>query len=539
VCDAVVIGAGPNGLVAANLLQDAGWEVVLLEEQAAPGGAVKSAEVTIPGFTHDLFSAFYPLALASPVMQGLDLESYGLRWRRSSVALAHPAGADRCAALCQDPQDTAASLEAFAPGDGDKWLELYSLWHRIGGDLRRALFSPFPPLRAGTRLTARLGAKDLMRFIRFCLVPVRRLCDERFSGEGAGLLLAGNALHADLSPEQPLSAFYGWLLACTGQDYGYPVPEGGAGQLTAALVQRFLAHGGSLECSARATQIAVSDGRAVAVRTADGRSFCPRRSVIAAIGAPALYLDLIGARHLPDKLVTDLRFFQYDTATVKVDWALDQPIPWANQTARQASTVHVASSMDELTRYCANLSMNTVPDSPYLVVGQYSSSDSSRSPHGDTAWAYSHVPQTIKHDSLGTLRGVWDEREAQIFARRVEDRIEELAPGFSQTIRQRHILTPPRMYALNRNLVGGALGGGTAQMHQQLVLRPLPGKGRCETPIGGLYLGSASAHPGGGVHGAPGSNAARAALSHDHLRRARDRVATPLRELPKRLRHKN
>jgi phytoene dehydrogenase-like protein len=539
VVDAVVIGAGPNGLVAANLLQDAGWEVVVLEDQPEPGGAVKSAELTEPGFTHDLFSAFYPLAHASPVMQSLDLESHGLRWLRSSVALAHPAGGGACAALCQDPGDTAASLDSFAPGDGDAWLELYDLWRQIGGDLRHALFSPFPPVRAGTRLAVGLGVKDLLRFMRFCLLPVRRLCDERFSGQGAGLLLAGNALHADLSPELPLSAFYGWLLTCAGQDYGYPVPEGGAGELTAALVRRFLARGGSLECSTQATQISVSAGRAGAVKTADGRTFSPARAVIGAIGARALYLDLVGAKHLPDSLVTDLRFFHYDTATVKVDWALDKPIPWLDDAARQASTVHVGASMDELTSYCAQVAMNTLPDSPYLVVGQYSGLDSSRSANGHTAWAYTHVPQTITHDSLGELRGVWDEREAQAFAHRVENRIEQLAPGFLQTIRARHVLTPARMYALNRNLVGGALGGGTAQLHQQLVMRPVPGNGRCETPISGLYLGSASAHPGGGVHGAPGANAARAALSHDRLRRARSSMVTPLRKLAKRPAHRD
>ncbi|HSH62047.1 MAG TPA: NAD(P)/FAD-dependent oxidoreductase, partial [Acidimicrobiales bacterium] len=500
--DAVVVGAGHNGLVAANMLADAGWEVAVLEAQPVAGGAVRSAELTRPGFAHDVFSAFYPLAAASPVLCRLELESYGLQWCRSPLVLAHPTPEGPCAVLSTDVEETAASLDLFAPGDGDAWRRLYGLWERVGQDFVEALTSPFPPVRSAVKLAAGLGRRGLFDFARHSLLPVRRLAEEHFTGAGGGLLMAGNAMHTDLSPEAAMSGMFGWLLCCLGQEHGFPVPRGGAGELVGSLVRRLESRGGTLHCDTRVTRIDVRQGRAVGVTTADGDAVPVRRAVLADVGAPALYLELVGAEHLSAPLVEDVGRFQYDSATVKVDWALSGPVRWSAEAAARAGTVHVAQNLDAMTEFAAQLAQGLVPARPFLVFGQMNVADPTRSPAGtETGWAYTHVPQRVRGDVLGRLKGTWDRGEEEAFVERMEDEVEALAPGFRDLILDRHVLTPASLPETNANLVGGAVNGGTAQMHQQLVFRPTPGLGRAETSIPGLYLASASAHPGGGVHG--------------------------------------
>jgi phytoene dehydrogenase-like protein len=213
-----------------------------------------------------------------------------------------------------------------------------------------------------------------------------------------------------------------------------------------------------------------------------------------------------------------LRRFQYDNSTIKVDWALTEPIPWEDPAVRRAGTVHLGESMDHLTEATTDLERRMIPERPFLVMGQYAAADPTRAPAGaDTAWGYTHVPQEARGDRRGELTGRWDEAELERYAGRMEDEIERVAPGFRERVAARHIAGPRELEATNANLVKGAINGGTAKLHQQLVFRPVPGLGRPETPVKNLYLGSASAHPGGGVHGAPGANAARALLAHQRL----------------------
>lgn len=511
--DAVVVGSGPNGLVAANMLADDGWDVVVLEAADTPGGAVRSAEVTAPGFVSDLYSAYHPLAAASPWIGALELERHGLEWARMPAAVAHVHGDGRCALLSNDIDETCASLERFAPGDGDRWRELYAEWERAGGPFLDALFTPFPPVAPAARLAKALGG-DLLRFARWGVVPVRRMADERFDGEGGGWLLAGNALHADLTPDMAGSALFGLVLCGLGQQLGFPFPRGGAGRLTDALVARFEAAGGELRCDSRVESIEVSRGRATAVRCADGTVVEARRAVLADVIAPKLYRELLAPEHVPPKLMDDLDRFQLDNGTVKVEWALDGPIPWAAEDARRAGTVHVADGIDELTASSGELLRNLIPADPFLIVGQYALADQTRAPAGcECAWGYTHVPQTVTGDAGGDgLTGDWEGGDGDRFADRIEQRIERVAPGFRDLIRARYVQTPVTLERENANLMGGAINGGTAQIHQQLVFRPTPGLGRSETPIRNLYLASSSAHPGGGVHGGPGANAAKAAM---------------------------
>ncbi|RSS57966.1 NAD(P)/FAD-dependent oxidoreductase [Streptomyces sp. WAC06614] len=522
--DAVVIGSGPNGLVAANVLADAGWQVVVLEAAAWAGGAVRSDREVDPTYVHDVFSAFYPLAAASPVIRRMRLEEYGLCWSRAPAAVAHPLPDGRCAVLAADPDATADSLESFAPGDGEAWLRLYRLWQRIGDDLLECLFTPFPPVRAGGKLALRLGYAEALRLARTMLLPARRFGEEEFAGVGGRLLIAGNALHADLAPESALGGGFGWLMCMLGQKYGFPVPRGGAQALTDALVRRLTARGGVVHCDQPVTEVLVRRGRAEAVRTADGTLVTARRAVLAAVPAPVLYGRLLRDVDLPARLPEDLRRFQWDFSTVKVDWALSGPIPWRAAGARTAGTVHLADGVDELTLFAAQIAMRQVPATPFAVLGQMTTADPSRSPAGtESAWAYTHVPQEITGDAgPDGLTGRWDEQEKEAVADRIQAQVERYAPGFGAAVRARRILAPPDLERLNPALAGGAINQGTTNLYQQLFFRPVPGSGRPTTPIAGLYLASASAHPGGGVHGAPGHNAARSALRTPHpLRRRR------------------
>jgi phytoene dehydrogenase-like protein len=536
--DAVVIGSGPNGLVAANMLADAGWDVVVLEAQSEPGGTVRTGELTVPGFHHDLFSAFYPLGAASPAISRLHLEDHGLRWLRAPLALANPTPDGNCAVIAADRTRTAASLEAYSGGDGAGWEQLMAPWDSYGNEFMRALLTPFPPLRAGLGLARRTRLKGLLELARMALTPVRRLAEEHFVGEGGSLLLAGNALHADLTPETAGSGLFGWMLCGLAQTVGFPVPEGGAGALTAALVNRLTSRGGQVRCGERVAQVLVRNGHAVGVRTAGGELVGAARAVLADVDAPQLYLDLLRDTGLPAALKSDLTRFQWDAATVKVDWALDAPVPWAAPDARLAGTVHLADGMDHLTRWAADLATRTVPARPFLLFGQQSMTDPSRQPPGaETAWAYTHVPREIDDDATGEISGKWDDDDELAIAERIEVRIEEFAPGFRSSIRGRHVFTPPKLQERDANLNQGAVNGGTSQLHQQLVFRPIPGLGRAATFVDDLYLASASAHPGGGVHGACGANAARAALARQRrqpivraVRRGRSRPrqgATP------------
>ncbi|MFI2711544.1 phytoene desaturase family protein [Micromonospora sp. NPDC018662] len=504
--DAVVIGAGHNGLVAANLLADAGWDVLVLEATGAPGGAVRSAHVTAPGYLSDLYSSFYPLGFASPVLRGLDLERHGLSWTNAPDVLAHLLPDGRAAVVNRDLDTTAASLEAFAPGDGERWRHAYTDWLQVAEPMLDAITSPFPPVRSGVGLLRRLRVGGALRLARRLVLPVRKLGAELFEGEGGPVLLAGCALHTDLSPEEAGSGVYGWLLAMLGQQVGWPVPVGGAQRITDALVARLVERGGRIEYDARVERVLTARGRAMGVRTADGADWRARRAVLADVPAPALYLDLVGAAALPPRLVEDLAHFKWDGSTLKVDWALSAPVPWRNRDLAGAGTVHLGADLNGLTTYAAALARGEVPADPFLLVGQMTVADPSHSPPGtESLWSYTHLP----------FRRHWRAEEVAGHVERMEEVLEAAAPGFRASIVGRHVAGPADLEAAEPSLVGGALGGGTAAAYQQLFLRPIPGLGRADTPVDRLYLASASAHPGGGVHGAPGANAARAALTRD------------------------
>ncbi|MFI7120519.1 phytoene desaturase family protein [Amycolatopsis sp. NPDC049868] len=504
--DAVVIGSGPNGLVAANLLADAGWETLVIEATPKPGGAVRTEELTAPGFRNDVYSAFYPLGAASPVLAGLGLEEHGLRWRHAPAVLAHVLPDDRYVLQSRDLERTARSVAEFDERDADNLRAEHASWRRLREPLLDAIVRPFPPVRPGARLLKTLGTAESFRLARMLTLTARGLGKEKFDGAGARLLLAGNAMHTDLGPDQAGSGVFGWLLTMLGQDVGFPVPEGGAGRLTDALVNRLTAKGGQIVCDTPVTEVTLSGGRAVGVRDAGGRPVRARRAVLADVPAPVLYRDLVGAEHLPARLVSDLDRFVWDDATIKVDWALSSPIPWSAAEIGQAGTLHIGADLDGLAGIANDLACGRVPRDPFLLLGQMTTADPARSPAGtESAWAYTHVPRGES----------WPDSRLRRHADRMEEVVERHAPGFRDLIAGRAIAGPAQLRKGNHSLVEGSINAGTAAIQQQLFFRPVPGLGRADTPIDRLFLASASAHPGGAVHGAPGSNAARAALARD------------------------
>jgi phytoene dehydrogenase-like protein len=520
--DAVVVGAGPNGLAAANRLADAGWSVLLLEAQPEVGGAVRSDRELDPDFVHDTFSAFYPLAAASRGLAAFRLEEHGLVWRHAPAVFGHPLPDGRWAMLHRDRQVTARLMDEQHAGDGQAWLDLCGVWDRVGDQLVAALLAPFPPVGPGLSVLARLPGAGGLDLVKTLLTPAVELGRRGFGGKAAGLLIAGNAGHADLPLDAPGSGVFGLLLTMLGQTVGFPVPEGGAGRLTGALARRLESRGGEIRCHTEVEHVIVERGRAVGVVTTDGRRYDAGRAVVADVSATRLFGGLVHAAHLPSRVSRGMRDFQLDPGTVKVDWALDGSVPWASAPPYAPGTFHVADSVPEMTQSLGQVMAGLVPAQPFMLAGQMTTADPTRSPAGtESLWAYTHVPQpgqTVGDAGEGGVRGVWDGSDCERFADRMQARIERLAPGFGSRIRARRVLGPRELEARNANLVGGAINGGTAQLHQQLFLRPVPGLlGRPETGIRGLYLGSASAHPGGGVHGAPGLNAARAALLHHRL----------------------
>ena len=507
--DAVVIGAGHNGLVAAAMLADAGWDVLVLEAAPEAGGAVKSAEL-FPGYTSDLFSAFYPLSVASPALRALHLEDHGLQWTHAPAVVGHAQSVDDDDApvIYRDIDRTAADLERRAAGDGERWRALFDQWLQIKDAVLSTLFSPFPPVRGPLHLLRSLGAADALRLAHLLLLPAGVMAEQLFDGDAARLLLLGNAMHADVPIDAAGSGVMGYLLIMMAQDGGFPVPVGGAGQLAAALVNRARSAGARIDCGQQVDAIEVRGGRAVAVRTTGGSTVDVRRAVVADTSAPHLFHDLLPVDVIPAGMSRARSRFTWDTPVLKLNYALDAPIPWRSKNLGGAGTVHVGADHDGLIRWMADLNTGTVPLHPFLLVGQMTTADPSRSPAGtESAWAYTHLP-----------RGMSDDASAEQLAVAVDMVLEKYAPGFTDHVIGKAIQRPSDLEASNANLHAGAVNGGTSQLFQQLIFRPAPGLGRAETPVENVYLGSAGASPGGGVHGVCGRNAARAALAADGVR---------------------
>lgn len=497
---AIVIGAGPNGLAAAIRLAEAGRAVTVLEAAEQPGGAVRTETLTLPGFRHDTFSSVYPAAAASPVFARMPLTRHGLRWIHPEACYAHPLPGGRAVALYRDPDRTAASLDAVQPNDGGRWRGFVEPLIEGFEAIRSTMLAGFPPLAGAARLLTGLGPLGAARF--GLLVPASALAlgNRLFRGASSRAWLYGSAGHGDVPPTGAGSAIAATYLNLMGHAVGWPSPEGGAQRLIDALVGYLHELGGELRTSTLVERVDSAYGRVSGVRTAGGERL-DATTVIADVMPHAL-LALAGDA-LPSSYAALLRHYRYGPATVKVDWALDGPIPWEAPEARGAGTVHVSGDEAELLATIAE-TRDRLPERPFLLLGQQSVADPSRAPGGKhTAWAYTHGPQT----------GIDWRQALERQVERIEAQVERFAPGFRDRILARHVMGPADLERRNRNLVGGDVGGGSYRL-RQLIFRPVPGVSPYRTPLDGLFLGSAAAFPGSAVHGVPGDAAARAALRH-------------------------
>jgi phytoene dehydrogenase-like protein len=492
---ALIIGAGPNGLAGAIRLAEAGLETTVLEAQPAPGGAVRTEPLTLPGFRHDTFSSVYPAGAASPVFARLPLADHGLRWVHPPVALAHPLPDGSAVALYRDLDPTAASLDAQHPGDGRAWARLVTPYLRHFEAVRASMLAGFPPVSGPVALLAQAGPAATARFGLLVALPAQMLARRLFSASGSQAWLLGAAAHGDAPVTSPGSALPAFYLNLLGHAVGWPSPRGGAQALSDALVGHLRTLGGEIVCDAAVQRVLSSGGRVTGVALADGRRY--DGEVVLADVMPRALVEMAGPA-LSGWYRAGLTRYRPGPATVKVDWALDGPIPWTAAEARCAGTVHVVGDAEATV---AALAGHGVDRGPFLLLGQPSLADPTRAPDGrHTAWAYTRGPV----DALAALRSAR-------MVEAMESQVERFAPGFRERILARHVLGPDELQARDANLVHGDVGGGSYGGLQS-VFRPLPALSPYRTPLHGLFLSSAATFPGGGVHGVPGDAAARAAL---------------------------
>jgi len=495
---ALVIGAGPNGLAAAIRLAEAGRDVLVLEAAEAPGGAVRTEELTLPGFRHDTFSSVYPAAAASPVFARMPLDAHGLEWVHPQACYAHPLPDGDAALLYRSLPETAQGLERRRAGDGEAWARFAQPFLDSFDALRDTMLAGFPPVGGPLKLLARGGPRTTLELARLLPGSVVGLGRRLFADAGSRAWLYGAAMHGDTPPRAPGGAIAAAYLNLLGHAVGWPSPRGGAGRLIDALVAYLGSLGGMVRTGARVERVLAAGGRVSGVQLTGGERIAGD-TVIADVMPHAL--AALAGDALPGWYRGLLRRYVYGPATLKVDWALDGPIPWQNEAVRGAGTVHLGGAEGEFLA-SVDAAERGLPERPFLLLGQQTVADPTRAPAGrHTAWAYTHGPR----------RGVdWAAGQDRMVDR-VEAQVERFAPGFRDRMLARHVLGPADLQARNPNLVGGDVGGGSYRL-RQVVFRPIPSLSPYRTPLRGLFLGSAATFPGGAVHGVPGDAAARAAL---------------------------
>jgi phytoene dehydrogenase-like protein len=519
--DAAIIGSGPNGLAAAAYLARAGWSVAVLERSTVAGGAVGGAELTLPGYVHDRFSGFYGLLHASPVFSELGLDER-IRWHHFTSPVAALISPEEAGVIRQDPRDTAEGLSRMDPSDGRSWEALYGWWRKTGRRMFDALLQPVGAMRTGLRFASAARVKGGLETAKMQMTTMAALAQGRFASEAARAVTACGITHSDLSVEEAGSVTPALILAMLAQEVGMPVPEGGAGKLAEALVAIVEEAGGSVRTGAEVTKVVTQGARAVGVETAAGGFVRARRAVLADTGPLALFRDLVGEDRVPSSYLKGLQEFRYGSGVFKMDLALSGPVPWVAEGLGLCGVVHVSGDLSTMARSAFQIGRGELPTDPLLIVGQQSVADPTRASEGNhTLWIECHVPSHPTRDAAGiaSTTGAWDASTAEAFADRVLERIEQHAPGFRSLVVGQAVQTPADLEAANPNLVGGDIGGGSSAIDQQLIFRPVPGWFRYRTPVKSLYLCSASTHPGGGVHGMCGRNAAHRVMRDSHLTR--------------------
>ena len=463
--DAVVVGSGPNGLSAAIVLAQAGCKVVVFEASPTIGGGTRSAELTLPGFVHDVCSAVHPFGIASPFWRTLPLSAHGLEWIEPDVMIGHPLKDGSAAMSVRSLQATATALGP----DGRSYTHIVGSvvedWPRIS----RAVLGP-PTLPRHPLSLAKFGIRALR--------SVEGLAKSVFKDEPARALIAGSAAHGMLPLDHALTAGIGLTLTALSHVDGWPIPKGGAQSIPNALVKYLATLGGEVFTGTPVNDI----------------DKLPRAKIVLCDVSPRPLLRIAGHK-LPRRYRTKLERYRYGMGVFKVDWALDAPIPWTSETCRRAGTVHVGGTLEEIAVSEREAWKGRIADRPFVLLSQPTLVDPSRAPAGKhVAWGYCHVPSGSTVDMLD----------------RIERQIERFAPGFRERVLARSVMTPRDIEAKNPNFVGGDIASGITDL-RQFFTRPT--WRNYATPIKGLYLCSASTPPGVGVHGMCGYYAAKLALA--------------------------
>ncbi len=521
--DAVIVGSGINSLAAGALLADGGWSVCILERNDWLGGAIKTEELTQDGFLHDTFSAWHPLWVggAAHAQLGDELAARGLEYLNTDLPTATLFPDGEAAFLLRSADANAAELDRHAAGDGDAWrrmlAEFFPLADLAFGVLGTELWSR-AGLGLGTKAYRRLGRRGLAEFAGSVLISSRDWLTATFRSERARGLLAPWVLHTGLGPDAAVSGFMTQVIAVAVQEGGMPIPRGGGARLADALVSLIRDRGGVCETGAEVERVLVENGRAVGVRTTDGRSVRATRAVLCNVLPPALYGQLLADADVPPPVREGAERFRFGRSEMQIHFALSEPSRWeGDERLAHTAIVHLTPGLDGVSRAVNEAERGLLPAEATVVVGQPLTMDESRAPDGKgLLWIQlQELPWHVKGDAAGELDpddGSWTEELRERYADRIQARIARHIPNLESSILQRVVLSPADLQDANPNLHHGDPYGGSLALDQNLLWRPFPRQPGHRTPIDRLFHIGASTHPGPGLGAGSGTLVAQQLL---------------------------